>query len=277
MRLLLFAILLPLTAFPAGPLAIINATIQQSEDGAAINSGISFVPGETLFLSFQVEGYHVHPERKLRVSYEVDALDPQGVKLFETIESNVDRNLAPEDKDWKPKIRHQILIPPHALSGVYKVVIRAKDDLTNPPATTTKDVPFSVRSRDVAASSTLVVRNFRFYRSEEDRDPLATPAYRPGDTVWARFDITGYKLGPDNAVAVDYGISVTAPGGKVLYLQDPAAEERSSSFYPKRYVPGLLNLTLQPNIRPGQYGIILTVRDHITNQKIEHRESFSIE
>lgn len=270
------ALFIGLLGGAVGRLAIVNAVVQQTEDGSAAPANPVFVPGETLFLSFQIEGYHVSPERKIRVGYQVDAFDFRGVRLIETIESNIDTDLTAEDKNWKPKVRHTILIPPLAESGTYKIAIRVKDDLLT-DVTASKDVTFEVRGHEVAPGEGLVVRNFRFLRAEEDRDPLPTPAYRPGDTVWARFDISGYKFGDGNEVHVDYGIAVASPDGKILFSQPEAAVEQSSSFYPKRYVPGVMNLSLQPKIRPGKYAIILTVRDHIGKQTIEEKQHFSIE
>ena len=64
----------------------------------------------------------------------------------------------------------------------------------------------------------------------------------------------------------------------VLHASKPdAAIDKSSSFYPKAYVPGGLNLNLQPTIRPGQYAIALTAHDRVGNQTIEVKENFTIE
>ncbi len=258
------------------PLSIVKLSVSDIEDGPAVPPGFTFVPGQFLFLTFQIAGYKVSSEQKIHLSYTLDALDPKGVRLMETVASSVDTTLSAEDKNWKPKIRQQVLLPPLAGSGAYKIALQVTDDLDS-GAKVSQEVPFEVRGRDVAPSDTLVVRNFHFYRGEEDREPLAVAAYKPGDTLWARFDITGYKLGAGNAVDVDYGISVLAPSGKALYTQDKAAEEKSSSFYPKLYVPGSMNLSLQSTIRPGRYAIALTVRDHTGNQTCEAKAEFTIE
>jgi hypothetical protein len=247
------------------------------EDGPPIPPGFSFVPGQFIYLSFQISGFGATPERKLRVTCEVDAFDPKGVRLIETLPCNVAETLADEDKNWKPKIRLQTLIPPLAASGAYKIAIRIKDEVSG--QTAEQELPFVVRGRDVAPSDNLVVRNFHFYRGDDDPNPLAAAVYRPGDTLWARFDITGYKFGAANAIHVDYRIAVLGPGGKVIYTQPEAdiAVEKSSSFYPKAYVPGSMNLSLQRTIRPGQYAIAVTARDLLGNQSVEIKENFSIE
>jgi hypothetical protein len=260
----------------AAPLKIVNATVQQTEDGSPVTAAIAFLPGETLFLSFRVEGYGSSAD-KIKLTSEVDAFDPAGIKLMETISSGIEREVAPEDKEWKPILRHQIAVPPFAISGAYKLVLRVKDAVTQPPATASLELPFTVRGRDVAASEILAIRNFGFLRSEEDRTPLARPVYRPGDTVWAQFDIIGYRFGPSNQVDVTYGIRVLAPSGKELFSVKEAAREQSASYYPQRYVSGGLNLSLQPNIRPGEYLLIIEVIDRSGNQRIEHEEKFWIE
>jgi hypothetical protein len=271
--LLVFATVL-LHAAPA-PLAILKPAISDMEDGPAVPATFTFVPGQFVFLSFEVGGYKVSPERKLQLSYKVDALDPKGVRLMETFANKLETTLSDEDKNWKPKMRQQILLPPLAESGMYKIAVEVTDDLAK--ATVSQEIGVSVRGHDVAPSDTLTVRNFHFYRSEEDREPLRIAAYKPGDTVWAQFDITGYKFGPHNSIDVDYGISVVTASGKVLYTQEKAAEEKSSSFYPKAYVPGSMNLNVYKDTRPGEFTIILTTRDHIGNQTHEVKESFTVQ
>jgi len=258
------------------PLAILKPAVSDLEDGPAVPPSFTFVPGQFVFLKLQIGGFKASPEQKIHLTYKTDAFDPKGVRVIETMGDKVDTTLAPEDKNWKPVVRQQFLIPPIAPSGTYKIVIEVTDDLAE-GAMVKQEIPFEVRGRTVEPSDTMVVRNFHFYRGEEDRDPLAVAAYKPGDTLWARFDITGYKFGPQNAVDLDYGISVLAAGGKVLFTQEKAAEEKSSSFYPKAYVPGSMNLSLQSNIRPGQYTIAITVHDHTGNQTCEAKGDFTIE
>jgi len=258
------------------PFAILKPVISDMEDGPPVTSGFTFVPGQFVFLSFHIGGFKASEEQKIHLSSKTDAFDPKGVRLIETMADQVDTTLAPEDKNWKPIVRQQFLIPPIAPSGTYKITVQVTDDLAA-GAAVTQEIPFAVRGRQVEPSDTLAIRNFHFYRGEEDRDPLAIAAYRPGDMLWARFDIVGYKFGPNNAIDADYGISILAPSGKVMFTQDKAAEEKSASFYPKMYVPGSMNLSLENNIRPGQYTIVLTAHDHTGNQTCEAKADFTIQ
>ena len=271
-----FAVLLVLAgaARAAGPLAIVNPMIEQSEGGSPLPASYEHMPGEILFFSFQVQGYQVAVD-KVKLRYKIDAFDPHGVRIMETVERPIEAELAPQDKEWKPKARQDVAIPPLAPSGTYRIAVEVTDELAK---TTAKiEVPVLVRGRNVAPSDTLTIRNFGFYRSDEATEPLVKAAYRPGDAVWARFDITGYKLGPGNRIDVAYGIAVLNAEGKQLWAQPEAAVERSSSFYPKPYVPGSMSLDLQKNIRPGEYAIVVTVKDAVGNQSYETKQLFSVE
>ena len=262
-------------AAQAGALTIVNAGIRQMEDGAPLPPGYTYTPGETLYFSFQVAGYEAK-EDKIHLTYEINALDPKGVRLMAPIKGTVEAALAPQDKDWKPKVHPEIAIPPLAGSGTYKITAHVVDEIAKTEAD--KEVPFELRGHDVAPSETLVVRNLHFYRSETDAESqaLADPAYRPGDAIWARFDIIGYKLGPGNNVDVSYGIAVTNAEGKVLFSQEQAAVEQGGSYYPKRYVPGQMSLTTQSNMRKGDYYMVVKVEDRVGGQKSEARQKFSI-
>ena len=212
---------------------------------------------------------------RVHLSYKLDAFDPHGVRIMEPVAAEIEETLAPEDKNWKPSVRQEITIPPLADSGTYKIAISVTDVVGK--ATATKEVPFEVHGRRVDPSDTLVIRNIRFFRGEEDSKALSKAAYRPGDAVWARFDIIGYKFGDANAIDVSYDVAVLAPSGKVLYTQPQAGSDKSQSFYPKRYVPAVFSLATKPDTRPGEYTLSLTAHDGVGNQTFEARQSFTIE
>src|SRR5262249_9431021 len=151
--------------------------------------------------------------------------------------------------------RQSVLVPPLAESGVYKMRFSAKDELSG--ATASAEATFEVKGHVVERSDTLIVRNFRFYRMEdESAPPLTVASYRPGDPVWARFDITGYKMGPGNQREVAYTVTVMGAGGRVLLAPREPEVDKGASFYPMKYVPCVISLNLQPTIRPDEYTIV---------------------
>jgi hypothetical protein len=256
-------------------LSIVNPRIAQSEGGEALPAGFAHVPGEIIFFSCQVEGYKATSADKIRLSYKLEAFDSQGVRIIEPVASQIEETLAPQDKNWKPLIHQEIAIPPLADSGTYRIAVSVTDEVAK--ATASKDVTFEVRGHPVDPSATLTIRNFHFYRDEQSTEPLKKPAYRPGDAIWARFDIIGFKYGQGNAIDVSFDVAVTSPSGKVIYTHPDADIDKSQSFYPKRYVPGSMSLETKRDTRPGEYGVVITAHDNVGKQTFEARQTFAIE
>jgi len=279
MKLLLAAVLIVPLVLRAAPaekkLAIVATAFAQIDDGPAAAHDDQFVPGETLFFRCQVEGYKKSENNEIRLGYQVGAADARGVMLLLPEKGLVKTTLSPEDKNWMPKIRYTVVIPPLAETGEYHVTVTIKDELSGSSAE--GRATFLVHGRDVAPSDALAVRNFRFYRGENDDKPLEVPAYRPGDELWARFDMTGYKIGGKNLFDIGYGLVVLRADGSVAYSQPEAANSKEAPFYPQRYQPGELSLTMPKDIAKGEYTIVLTVHDNLGQQTCEAREKFSIE
>jgi len=270
-------IVLLLLAAPlvAAPLQIVRPLISDSDGGAVLPASFEHIPGETLFFFCRVAGYQKTADEKIHLSYSVEAVDPKGVAIIEPFHQDIMDEVTPEDKEWMPKIQTEIQLPPLAGSGTYKILIKVEDLVAK--TMTESSVPFQVRGRDVAPSDSLIVRNFQFFSSEDDTQPLQKAAYRPGEGVWARFDITGYKYGPKNKIDVSYTTSVIAESGKVLWTQPQPAVEQNESFYPKRFVSASMGITLQKNIRSGTYTIAVQVKDAIGDQTYETQQTFSVE
>jgi hypothetical protein len=276
LRVLSFVVTAVLTAAtPPKSFKIIDAGIRQTEDGPLAEKGTTFVPGEVIFFSCRLDGYQVSTDRKVSVLYQFSAVDPAGVPVVEPASGKIDTELALEDKEWKPKIRQTVLVPPLAEPGIYKMRFSATDELSGSVVST--EAPFEVTGHSVEPSDTLVVRNFRFYRKEDDPEPLKIAAYRPGDTIWARFDITGFHLGTGNLRDVSYILSVSGPGGRVLLAPHEPTVDRGASFYPMKYVPCVISLNLQPNIRADEYTITITAQDRIGSQTYESKQTFRVE
>jgi hypothetical protein len=260
---------------PARKLAVTGIAVHQFDGGPALPPSYSFVPGETVFFTFHVEGYSASETGQIKLSYTARPVDRQNVPLVPHFSGKLEADLAPEDKNWRPKARHDFVLPSYLDLGSCRLTISVKDELAGTEASA--EASFQVRGRAMEPAATLTARNFRFLRSEDDAAPLAAPVYRPADTVWARFEITGYKLGEKNRFQVDYGLTVLSPSGKVLFSQPQAATEQEQPFYPRRWVPGILSLTGRADTKPGEYTIVLTIRDLVGRQTAETRHAFRVE
>jgi hypothetical protein len=264
---------MPVALCAAPALEIVKPAISQMEGGAPDPASFDHVAGEVLFFSCRIANYTKSPEEKIHIAYSVQAFDPKGVPLTEIYKNEFTDEVSPQDKDWTPKIATEVSIPPLVGSGAYKIVVKAEDLIAK--TNTELAVPFQVRGREVAASDTLVTRNFRFYPREEATEPLQKAAYKTGGSLWARFDITGFKYGEGNKIDITYQISILSASGKVLFTGEPAVDQ-SNSFYPKRYISATFNIGLD-TVKPAEYTILVAVKDAIGQQSFESKHNFRVE
>ena len=259
-------------------LQVDNLLVLPFEDAPPSAAGQTFLTGSQAYFRFEIRGYkkiEKNDDEFVQLAWEMEITDPAGVPLVEPKKGKIAKQIFPEDKTWKPIVRQDVLLPPLGPSGDYRVKVKVKDEFAN--TETQAAGVFAVRGRDVEPSAALVVRNFRFLRSGEDRNPPPDAVYARGSTLWARFDMTGYKLGEGNRYEVDYAIAILDAAGKELYAQPDPAVESGQSFYPRRYTPGALSLNIDRETLVGKYTLVLTVKDRIGGQSAEWRQGFTVE
>jgi hypothetical protein len=262
-------------AVPATPaLQTSGPVISQFEDGPPL-SGQKLVVGEYAFFRFGVLNFKTSDDGKVQVSGRVQVFDPRGTPVAPADEVAVATSLRDEDKDWRPVFRSQFQLPGIAPPGTYKIHFEAIDQQTKKKAE--GETTFEVDGRNVPPSPALAISGIGFYRAAEDETPLGVAAYRPGDSVWVRFDATGYKYGEQNAIDVTYDVAVMDSTGKQLFAQPDAAVEKSQAFYPQPWVPGSFSLTLQPDMKTGTYTIAVTARDAVGKQTVTEKADFKVE
>jgi hypothetical protein len=265
---------------PVSKLAIVDAGISASEDSPFVPADYSFLPGDYVYFAFQVAGFSIGSfnrgeVQKLSLEYEVVPQDANKTPLAQPVSDEIQTEINAEDKNWTPKRRVSFLLPSYLASGEFQIHLIVKDLFAK--AETSRDFPFHIVGADIQPSDSVNVQHFKFLRHETDRDGLDIAAYSPGDTVFARFDIAGFKLGPENTYSLQYGIFVTQPNGKPFLEAPRAADLKASSFYPAQFLPGTVRITTPANSTKGEYLLTLTVRDLISGKTYETKTSFSVE
>jgi hypothetical protein len=264
----------------AEPLAVINGGISASEDAPFVASDYKFLPGDYLYVTFQVANFSIQSEergevKKISLSYEVTVQDTQGRPLVAAISDAVDTSINAEDKNWVPKRRASFLLPSFLAAGAFQVQIAVKDRVAK--TETSRAFPFLTGGTRIEPAASIAIQNFRFLRSETDSEPLALPAYSGGDTVFARFDLVGFQNADGNEHHVAYGVTVSGPDGKTFIKDPDAADLKEGGYYPAQFLPGDLALKMGKSNAHGQYLLILKARDLVANQEIEVKKTFSIE
>jgi len=261
-------------------LQIVAAGVESSEDAPFVSSDFHFLPGDYLYFQFQVSGFAVKSVRdsdvrKINLSYEISPQDAKGVALTPPVTGFVKEDLSAEDKNWTPKRRAAFLLPSFIAAGEFHIHLAVKDLIGD--TSTELDLPFHIGGVVVPPTTVLGVQDFQFLRKDDDNQPLEVPAYRPGDTIYARFNVIGFHLRNGNEYHLSYGLTVNRPDGKVYLSQPSAAELSDRSFYPVPFVPGEISVTTSRDAALGQYVLLLTVRDVAGSQTYQLKRAFSIE
>jgi len=259
--------------------AIERMALHQFEDGPVLAPSHVFIPGETVFFTCRLSGYQMattgDEQRSVKLAWQLQVSDPAGVAVEPPSAGRIDEPVLPQDKNWLPKFLHSFVVPPYAVGGAYRIAVQVKDEVGGTEIMSQLEV--QVRGIEVEPGATLVARNLRFLRSEDDGAPLDPAVYRPGDMLWARFEITGYKLAEKNHYSVSYGLVVLKEDGEQVFAQPDAAADSKASFYPQRYVPGALSLSLNAGVPAGAYTLVVTMRDEVGQQTAEARGRFRVE
>lgn len=262
------------------PLAIVDGGVQRSEDAPYAPQTYEFLPGDYVYFTFHVSGFttkknETNEIKSLSLEYEVTPRDANHVALTEPEKGKITGDLASEDKNWTPKRRASFLLPSYVAAGEFQIHVVVRDLIAKTEVV--RDFPFQMGGMHVAATPAIQAESFEFLRNEDDANPLDLPAYAPGDTVWARFQMIGFKMEAGNKYRLTYGVKILRPDGKTFLDQANAAQIESEGFYPAQFVPGELQITTPKNAAHGSYVLTLTARDLVGNQTFDLKRTFTIE
>jgi hypothetical protein len=245
----------------------------QFEDGPPLGS-LRLVPGEVVYFSFFADSFRKSATGRVELTGHVQVFDPTGTPVAPKEEIPIITDLSEEDKNWKPKLRAAISIPPIAPPGVYKVKYEVTDEQSH--QTALGESTFGVEAKYVAPSGILAVRELNFYRNQDDTTALITPSYRAGDIVWVKFYITGYKYGEQNSIDASYDVELLGPDGTSIMKKEDAAMEKSMAFYPQPYIPCIFNLSLKSTMSHNVYTLIITAHDAMGKQTATATSKFQV-
>jgi len=259
-------------------LAIDELILSATDGGEAVAR--PFASGETVFARFTITGARSakaddDSDPRVRLRYRITLTDSAGLPLAKPATGEVVADLAPQDKQWKPKVNAELELPSGLVQGEAKLAIELEDLVAN--AKTARQAEIPLAGPVIPAEASLSALNFGFYRQEDAPQPVITATYRPGDTVWARFSIIGFARGEGNRYDIAYGLEAFNAAGVSLFRQEVAAEQTGESAYPRRYLPSVLSLQLGKDLAPGAYRIQLLLHDRISDRRTSSDHPFTVE
>lgn len=259
-------------------LAIDALTLSATDGGEPVTR--PFGSGETIFVRFTVNGARAakaddDSDPRVRLRYRITLADAAGLALAKPAAGDVVADLAPQDKQWRPRVYAEFELPVGLVQGQAKLSIELEDQVAGTKTGRQAEIPLAGPA--IPAEAPLSGSNFQFYPEEAAPQPLLTPVYRPGSMVWARFTIIGFARGEGNRYDVAYGLEAFNAAGVSLFRQEVAAEQTGESAYPRRFLPSILSLQLGPDLAPGEYRLQLLIHDRIGDRRVSSDHRFTVQ
>jgi hypothetical protein len=87
----------------ATPLAVVRPTVSDRDGGAAVPGSFVHDPGETMFFSFQVDGFTASSGDRVHLTYKMEAFDPHGVRLMEPVAAEIEETSPRRTRTGNPR------------------------------------------------------------------------------------------------------------------------------------------------------------------------------
>lgn len=262
-----------------GDLRIAHTAWARYEGGPPIAPPVAYEPGDQVVFRGRLAGFRVAEVEfqrfRVLLHYEIAAFDFRGIPIGEVRKDVIHEPIETEDKDWLPVMEHAFFLPPLAEFGDYELRIKVRDEVSQRGEVFT--VRFRVNGKQLPELQKLSILNFGFYRRAEDVSPLPAAVYRAGNTLWAKFDVAGYQIAEKYRYHVACDVQVRDAAGKILFEQPDALSEALTPEYPRRYVPGVFSLQIQPGTKKADYFLVVIARDLLGEQTEEMVLPFTIE
>ena len=263
MHFLLTAFLLAAAAVAAEGLEIVNPAVSDFAGGAAVSYDREFTAGQRVHLSFGASGFKSLADTgKIFLEYTVEPVDCLGILFEKPLQG---RLIGATRRTESRPLRVEFMIPQAPRSGEGKFRVTVQDRIGEQVART--EIPFLIASSLPEPAGYFEVTGFKYFSSEYSDQPLDNPRFRPGDTAWGRFHLSGYGVVENNRYRLSYGVTLRDKASRVVFQEQQAVSESRESFYPRTHVPGVISVRLESTIRAGDYVLEIAAIDEIAKAK----------
>jgi hypothetical protein len=261
---------------PCQTLALTDTAVSDFDGGISVPKGHKFSSGDRVFFLSRITGYKsAEQTRMVELEYAISATDCLGRMLAPPHKGNIAVDLGAKPLSWQPEIKSSVEIPSIAMAGPHRFHVWVKDRVSGTELRAEEE--FEVQSKFSDPAVSLTVREFNFHRAGNDPDPADPPVFHAGDTLWARFYLTGFRTVENNRYDLRYGVALRSASGRAIFSEADAASESKESFYPKSHVPGVFSIRLERSVRPGSYSLVLRIADAIGKQEIKSEHAFQVD
>lgn len=252
-------------------LSVVNLALLEKEGGSE-RPGVSFKPGQKLYARFQVVGFGTDSQGEAKLFFDVVALDPEGLRLYENWKPTF-QGAPRSPKDPIPATM-ELDIPEFAPEGTYRLIIKVKDAVKGVDTELVREFP--VGPTQAVVPKGLEVRDFVFSASE-DGPPLARAQVQGGDRLYMAFKVAGIVFRDDRpALSVD--MQVLDPDGDLVLNQPRIVQVRDPLVYhPATFFARVTSWVDFPDEAPkGVYTARFLLLDENSGNKLAHEARFEV-
>jgi hypothetical protein len=261
-----------------GPLKIVDVFFEDYDGWPAPR--LIAPAGSEAVLNFRMDGFerlegrdaNDYPEYRVRLRYDVELRDPEGVLVVPAEEGQIQPVLGPQDDTWSPLVRWSAAIPAWAPSGDYAIHIRARDEIGEQD--TEHTATLQVRGERLQATDELQTDGLEFGRTP-DGPWTSTRYFALDDPVYVRFHVVGYRVSPQKRVWVEQDWTVLDEEGNVIIRQENAVQDQLREFYPPRFLTTNFHVEFD-DPQPGSYTLQVDLRDRVGDQAYSQEVQFNL-
>jgi len=259
-----------MTFSSTGALKVVNFDCLQSEGGSP-RQAAPYVPGDTVYLKYDVIGYSTDSEGRARLQYDISAFDPNGVLLHTPWKNTYTGRL---DRGTPVNGTFNLGIPRPVPDGASRIVIQVRDEISSDQLQLT--FPFWVDAAPIAPATTLEIRDFEIAASETGP---AEPALelQGGGTVHMRCKVFGPQFRGEQA-DVQMSLKLIGPGGRAVFEKaDYGSINDTWTYHPATFhVPVTGHLSLPGGTPKGSYRAVYTFTDRVSGRSVVKEGRFDV-
>ena len=132
-----------------------------------------------------------------------------------------------------------------------------------------------MRGETIQPSESLAIQQIE-YAASENGPWYPRRYFPPGNPIYVRYKIVGFRVSPEQEVWVEQDWAVLDSEGRAIVSQENAVQNKQQSFYPPRVLPTTFDLKLT-DPKPGMYTLRIVIRDRVGEQTISADSNFFLQ
>lgn len=243
-------------------------TFSKEENGQPLAQPV-FAVTEAIHAVFVVEGLKEDANKMVKTHADLTVKDPSGRTMLK--QENIVNFQGKMNDTHVVSMKIRLTLPGYAPPGTYAMDLLVHDDGGN--STLPWSAPFQIAGESAPSFSSLTVADL-YFSQEKDGQPLSSPEYAPGQTVWIMFRAAGLQGKDGDDLWLTEHIQVLAPDGSTALDKPDIIDLHQKMNYFPSFIPLNNNISLPPNAPKGTWTATIALEDKNNHSAAEKSATF---